>query len=248
MKKIFANLLAVVLLLSSIAAVSADGTLALTVDELAAYNGQNGAPAYVAVNGKIYDVTDNKAWKSGTHNGVSAGTDATAAIAGAPHGEKVLEKLNEVGILVDSELTFVELAAFNGKDGANAYVAVNGLVYDVTGNPAWENAVHNGVEAGTDASEVIANAPHGVAVLEKLTVVAKIKDFSLEELAAFDGQNGNAAYVAVNGLVYDVSGLPAWTNGSHNGAVAGTDISEAMKQAPHGLSKLEGLTVVGYLK
>lgn len=248
MKKILASLLAVVLLLSSFSAVLADSTLALTVEELAAYNGQNGARAYVAVNGKIYDVTDVEAWDGGSHKGVVAGIDATEAIAGAPHGEKVLEKLTEVGILVDSELTFAELAAFNGKDGANAYVAVNGLVYDVSGSSAWGSGVHNGVEAGTDASEAIAKAPHGVAILEKLTVVAKIKDFTVEELAAFNGQNGNAAYVTVDGLVYDVSNLPAWANGTHNGALAGTDISENIKQAPHGLAKLEGLTIIGYLR
>ena len=37
--------------------------------DLAKYNGQNGNPAYVAVNGKVYDVTDSPAWTGGEHHG-----------------------------------------------------------------------------------------------------------------------------------------------------------------------------------
>ena len=33
--------------------------------DLAKYNGQNGNPAYVAVIGKVYDVTDSPAWTGG---------------------------------------------------------------------------------------------------------------------------------------------------------------------------------------
>lgn len=70
---------------------------------------------------------------------------------------------------------------------------------------------------------------------------------SLEELATFDGQNGNLAYVAIDGIVYDVSGIPAWTDGKHNGNVAGKDLTEAIKSAPHGTTKLDGLTIIGKL-
>ena len=37
-----------------------------------------------------------------------------------------------------------------------------------------------------------------------------MKKFSKAELAKFDGQNGQPAYVAVDGTVYDVSGKDAW--------------------------------------
>ena len=74
-----------------------------------------------------------------------------------------------------------------------------------------------------------------------------IQTFTLEELAAYDGQNGNPAYVAVEGIVYDVTDIPAWTGGKHNGNMAGQDVTEAISQAPHGKSTLEKLSVVGEL-
>lgn len=76
---------------------------------------------------------------------------------------------------------------------------------------------------------------------------AEEKVFTLEELAQYNGKDGAKAYVAVDGVVYDVTGLKAWTEGKHNGFEAGQDLTEAIKKAPHGTSKLEGLTVVGKL-
>ena len=69
-----------------------------TKAELQKYDGQNGRPAYVAVNGKVYDVTNSPAWKGGKHKGNFAGTDLTAAIKNAPHGEAVLKNLTVVGL------------------------------------------------------------------------------------------------------------------------------------------------------
>lgn len=68
-----------------------------------------------------------------------------------------------------------------------------------------------------------------------------------EELSAYNGEDGQPAYVAIDGIIYDVSGLPSWTGGTHNGNMAGQDLSEAINSAPHGDSKLKGLTVVGEL-
>lgn len=70
-----------------------------TVDELKKYNGENGNPAYVAVDGVVYDVTNANKWKSGKHQGVSAGNDLTKAIASSPHGKNVLSKLPVMGTL-----------------------------------------------------------------------------------------------------------------------------------------------------
>lgn len=76
---------------------SADKTF--TLDELAQYNGKNGKPAYVAVDGIVYDVTNIKEWKNGEHNGNTAGKDLTNAINSSPHGKSVLKDLPIVGKL-----------------------------------------------------------------------------------------------------------------------------------------------------
>ena len=70
-----------------------------TLAELKKYNGQNGNPAYVAIDGVVYDVTSVEKWKNGKHQGVSAGNDLSKAIASAPHGKSVLTKLPVIGSL-----------------------------------------------------------------------------------------------------------------------------------------------------
>ena len=70
----------------------------MTLDELKKYNGKNGNPAYVAVNGTIYDVTNAKGWRNGAHkNGVVAGVDLTKVIGDSPHGDSVLKDLPVIG-------------------------------------------------------------------------------------------------------------------------------------------------------
>jgi predicted heme/steroid binding protein len=71
---------------------------------------------------------------------------------------------------------------------------------------------------------------------------------TLDELAQYDGKNGNPAYIAVDGVIYDVTDVPQWKNGDHNGFTAGNDLTVQIKTiSPHGVSKLKGLTVVGKL-
>jgi len=82
---------------------------------------------------------------------------------------------------------------------------------------------------------------------ESMTESNELPTFTLAELATFNGENGQPAYVAVAGVVYDVSNHPRWQTNEHNGNVAGTDLTEAIKKAPHGTSKLKDLPVVGKL-
>lgn len=72
-----------------------------------------------------------------------------------------------------------------------------------------------------------------------------MEKFSKESLAKYDGKNGNPAYVAINGDVYDVTGNPHWAEGEHHGNLAGQDLTIAIGQAPHGTSVLGKLNKVG---
>ncbi|MDB6352927.1 cytochrome b5 domain-containing protein [Trichococcus sp. K1Tr] len=74
-----------------------------TLEELSQYNGKDGQPAYVAVDGVVYDVTNVEAWKNGDHKlGLTAGNELTEEITNlSPHGKKVLERLPIVGELVE---------------------------------------------------------------------------------------------------------------------------------------------------
>lgn len=64
---------------------------------LLAFDGKGEAPAYIAFQGKVYDVSNLKLWKNGVHMKHQAGHDLTNSIAKAPHGEEKLEKLPVVG-------------------------------------------------------------------------------------------------------------------------------------------------------
>lgn len=64
-------------------------------------------------------------------------------------------------------------------------------------------------------------------------------------LAAFDGQEGRPARVAVQGTVYDASALPRWRGGTHIKHAAGNDMSDALPRAPHDATLLERAQRVG---
>lgn len=71
-----------------------------TVSELSTMNGKNGNPAYVAVNGTVYDVTNTAAWGGASHFGLTAGRDVTSQFQSCHLGQPVLSKLNVVGKMV----------------------------------------------------------------------------------------------------------------------------------------------------
>ncbi len=69
-----------------------------------------------------------------------------------------------------------------------------------------------------------------------------------DELQHFDGKEGRPAYVAAQGKIYDLSDSRLWRGGAHvRKHLAGADLTDAIKKAPHGIEKLEGFPVVGEL-
>lgn len=71
---------------------------------------------------------------------------------------------------------------------------------------------------------------------------------TLDELASCDGKDGRPAYFAYEGKVYDATESRFWKQGVHMGRHnAGTDLTDALKQAPHGQEKVSAMRAVGSL-
>lgn len=71
-------------------------------------------------------------------------------------------------------VTAADLARATCEDGAPCQIAVDGVVYDVTGLPSWARGRHHGVEAGTDATEKFIASAHGRDRLQQLPVVGRL--------------------------------------------------------------------------
>jgi predicted heme/steroid binding protein len=62
----------------------------------------NGAPTYIANEGKVYDVSRSWQWQQGRHQVLHpAGADYTGGLGQAPHRADLLERVPVVGIVVD---------------------------------------------------------------------------------------------------------------------------------------------------
>ncbi len=76
-----------------------------TLEELSYFDGTQGKPAYVAVNGTVYDLSEKIAWAGGSHFGMQAGRDLTDQFTSC-HGGMIamLEQLPVVGFLITPEV------------------------------------------------------------------------------------------------------------------------------------------------
>lgn len=69
--------------------------------QLALRNGQDKPQIWVALHGKIYEVTASRLWRDGKHYEHWAGQDLTDELKDAPHTEKVFEKFKVIGKLIN---------------------------------------------------------------------------------------------------------------------------------------------------
>jgi predicted heme/steroid binding protein/uncharacterized membrane protein len=75
-----------------------------------------------------------------------------------------------------------------------------------------------------------------------------MKEFSLEELAQYNGENGKPVYVAHAGKVYDVGASKMWKTGSHmKRHRSGMDLTTDIQAAPHTPDVLGRFPQVGVL-
>lgn len=82
-------------------------TDSLTLESVSRRTGAaDGEQAWIIFQNTVYDVTESPKWKSGRHFGKhAAGADLTQAMASAPHGPEVLERVKRLGTIQQSSDT-----------------------------------------------------------------------------------------------------------------------------------------------
>ncbi len=119
---------------------------------------------------------------------------------------------------------------------ATAVSVVLGLVL-IGGAVSWQlNSANEG--NGDDAADA---------------VPIETRSYTLEELARYNGEDGNECLVAVDGEVYLIEGFYLWKDGEHTPSMGrarcGLDLTEVIdEESPHGRSKLQLLKKVGTLE
>lgn len=129
----------------------------------------------------------------------------------------------------------------------NAYILEGGIA-------AWKSGGQIIYASNASVDGTIAPYPEGLA---KILYHPKDKEYgqkiylTKKQLSEFDGLNGHPAYVAVSGMIYDLTQSRLWRGGEHapsqGQAMAGQDLTEVLKKSPHGDKHLKDFPVVGWL-
>ena len=76
----------------------------LDLKDIEKFDGTNGNPVYIVHQGKVFDVSESKLWKTGMHmKRHRSGKDLTTDFQAAPHGTEVQERFPRVGIIKKRE-------------------------------------------------------------------------------------------------------------------------------------------------
>lgn len=184
--------------------------------------------------------------------------------------EFILEK-DEVNKETFPIITREELASFNGKDKEKIYIAIEGVIYDISNLKEFKESPYNSLKAGSDVTEEYNNLlkDGNYDILKNINKVALlaepyeeevIKDkednfnkeelniIPLEELSKNNGEKGSLYYIAIEGIVYDISNLPLVNILKNMGLSLGKDLTEEFKNKYRGDKKiLEGAKKIGIL-
>jgi predicted heme/steroid binding protein len=79
-------------------------------------------------------------------------------------------------------------------------------------------------------------------------VSAELTDYTRAQLALRNGQDRPEIWVALRGIIYDVSGSRLWLKGKHYEHWAGQDLTDELKDAPHTEFVFDKFEPVGRLK
>ncbi|NLX83274.1 MAG: hypothetical protein GXZ04_05610 [Clostridiales bacterium] len=147
------------------------------------------------------------------------------------------KKLLFVGLLLVAAIFLAGCTTAPKPEAKDVPAAVEGAV------EAGKEAVESAVDEAKKAIEDLKNK-----VLEAIGKKEPI-ELTIEQLAHFNGEDGMRAFVAVDGIIYDMTDSPAWKDGEHNGNLAGKDLTKEIKEdSPHGIGKLENVVEVGKIK
>jgi predicted heme/steroid binding protein len=74
-----------------------------------------------------------------------------------------------------------------------------------------------------------------------------LPSYTKSHLALRNGQDKPEVWVALNGLIYDLTPSRLWTDGKHYEHWAGQDLTEELKDAPHTESVFKRFEAIGKL-
>ncbi len=145
---------------------SAEDVLALTSDGPATVETLEGSEVTLSVTDGDVFVNDVKV----ATTDVFASNGVIHVLEGVLLPESEEDANGETELL---ELTLEELSHYDGQEGRDAYIAVDGNIYDVTDSSLWGDGSHQGsVTAGQDLTEELDNnTRHGREVLEGIPLI-----------------------------------------------------------------------------
>lgn len=91
-------------------------------------------------------------------------------------GPRLRRKSDDAALLTTSgDMSAAELSLCDGKEGRPALFAYDGTVYEATASRFWKQGGHMGRhQAGSDLTEVLAQAPHGAEAMARLPAVGRL--------------------------------------------------------------------------
>ncbi len=140
----------------------------------------------------------------------------------------------QIDTRVDGLVKFLQLYFGNGNRNRQSYTRQQEQV------PMEPGLHENELSPG--------GAPGEAGQPENGNEVGELREFTPEELSEYDGRDGRPAYVAVDGIVYDVSHVILWAGGRHFGLMAGQDHTSDYMVCHNGMQeRLDSLPIVGVL-
>jgi len=255
--------------------------LRLTLTALRNFDGSNGSRILLSLQGKLIDVTSGaESYGPGGSYHLFAGHDVTKCLAMMDLSQASLDDLNYVPATEDAKksleswfnrltakysvvgelvkpikLTLAALRKFDGANGGQIFLSLQGKIIDVTGGAeSYGPGGSYHLFAGHDVTKCLAMMDLSETSLDDLAFVPKTEDskkrlqwwynrltarynvvgelvepikLTLSELQAFDGKGGSKIFVSLSGKIIDVTeGAASYGPGGSYSLFAGRDVTK----------------------